>query len=487
MEEACFFIQLQDNEEKKEVSSIEQFEKALPIAISKVSKRLYIIGCFAEHFNCVTVSKLNSLLTFWYSHIERILNQTICLVDVDILLSGPGFPVIKKDDLTNLNQKPKLSARIADTGHTKGDLKKFDVGVLGGTFDRLHSGHKVMLTLAAMVSRKSLHIGISGEALLKKKKHGEYLQDFKMRKDRVLGFVSSVNPSLTVFVAELQDMYGPSLFKECEVLVVSEETKKGGELVNIERTRLGRKPCTVVTVDLVAAQKSGEKTSSTLLREFAKVKSWLEVQWDGVCRSLNVKEEVSKAWFTRLVRAYCEPQRHYHTLTHIWYMLRLLVLHSDICKQTSVIHIATWFHDCVYEPKEKDNELRSVLVFKEFANEASSSTLYEISDLIEQYIKATIKHRIGDSNDSDLALFLDLDLSILGSPSPQYTRYSKQIRSEYIHVPLEDYRKKRAIVMKSFLERKVLYFTKQFQKDLEGKARSNLSKEIDSLEHPLQL
>merc|ERR1719204_2228486 len=112
---------------------------------------------------------------------------------------------------------------------------KFNVGVLGGTFDHLHSGHKVMLTVAAMVCRQTLHIGISGDALLKNKKHAEWLQDFETRKERLLGFVSSINPGIEVVPAELEDMYGPSLLPECQILIVSEETKKGGDAVNTER------------------------------------------------------------------------------------------------------------------------------------------------------------------------------------------------------------------------------------------------------------
>ena len=72
---------------------------------------------------------------------------------------------------------------------------------------------------------------------------------------------------------------------------------------------------------------------------------------------------------------------------------------------------------------------------KEFVKNADCSRLDEVSDLVEEYIKATIKHTMGESVDPDLALFLDLDLSILGSPSSLYEIYSKQIRKEYKHVP----------------------------------------------------
>lgn len=482
METAYISIRLQDNDEKAEATEMKDFEETLVEAVAKVTKRLYIIGFFSEHFRNLKVSQLSKTLTLWYCHIERILNLTACLVEVDILISGPGFPAIKLENLTNLTPKFTQPLRIEGKTREDGDLMKFDVGVLGGTFDHLHSGHKVMLTVAAMVCAKTLHIGISGEPLLKKKKHGDWLQDFETRKERLLGFVSSVNPCLTVATAELQDMYGPSLLPECQILIVSEETRKGGGIVNAERLRLGRRPCEVVVIDLVAAEKAAGKTSSTSLREFAKVKSWLEDQWDGLCRNLKIDQNVSKAWSTRLIRAYSEPQRHYHTIFHVNSMLRLLVLHSDICQQPNVIHMATWFHDLVYNPRAKDNEVESALLFMEFAKEASCSGLDEISDLVDEYIKATIKHTMGESEDTDLALFLDLDLSILGSDPSTYETYSTQIRSEYMHKPWEVYKVDRPKILKNFLERKVLYFTEQFQKAFEEVARTNLAKEIDRLQ-----
>jgi len=482
MEEAYISIRLQDYDEKVEATEMKDFEATLIEAVAKVTKRLYIIGYFSEHFSNLKVSQLNKILTLWYCHIERILNLTSCLVEVDILISGPGFPAIKLEELTNLTPKFTPPLSIEGKAREDGDLMKFDVGVLGGTFDHLHSGHKVMLTVAAMVCAKTLHIGISGEPLLKKKKHGDWLQDFETRKERLLGFVSSVNPALTVVTAELQDMYGPSLLPECQILIVSEETRKGGEVVNAERLRLGRRPCEVVVIDLVASEKAAGKTSSTTLREFAKVKSWLEDQWDGLCRNLKIDKDVSKAWSTRLIRAYSEPQRHYHTIFHVNAMLRLLVLHSDKCQQPTVLHMATWFHDCVYDPRTKDNELQSALLFREFVKEANCSGLDEITDLVDEYIKATIKHTMGESEDTDLALFLDLDLSILGSDPSSYETYSTQIRSEYLHIPWEVYKVERSKVLKHFLERKVLFFTKQFQKDLEEVARANLAKEIDKLQ-----
>lgn len=42
----------------------------------------------------------------------------------------------------------------------------YDTIALGGTFDHLHAGHKVLLTLAAYISRKKVVIGVTGEIFL---------------------------------------------------------------------------------------------------------------------------------------------------------------------------------------------------------------------------------------------------------------------------------------------------------------------------------
>lgn len=41
----------------------------------------------------------------------------------------------------------------------------YDTIALGGTFDHLHAGHKVLLSLAAYISRKKVVIGVTGEVL----------------------------------------------------------------------------------------------------------------------------------------------------------------------------------------------------------------------------------------------------------------------------------------------------------------------------------
>jgi len=141
---------------------------------------------------------------------------------------------------------------------------------VGGTFDRVHAGHRLLLASTAAVCRKIVYMGITGEALLAKKRHRELLEPFEARQAAAVGFIRAVNPDLQVAAGVLDDkpplaMTSASL----EGIVVSRETVAGAESINRERKGQGFRPLAVITVGLVAGgQESGEtKLSSTDLRE----------------------------------------------------------------------------------------------------------------------------------------------------------------------------------------------------------------------------
>jgi phosphopantetheine adenylyltransferase len=70
--------------------------------------------------------------------------------------------------------------------------------VLGGTFDHLHAGHKIMLTVAAASAAASLTVGLSVDELLAKKKCAAQLQTFDARAAALRDFVGGVHARLAV-------------------------------------------------------------------------------------------------------------------------------------------------------------------------------------------------------------------------------------------------------------------------------------------------
>lgn len=50
-----------------------------------------------------------------------------------------------------------------------GSLFKYGTTVVAGTFDHLHSGHRLLLTQTALLTRNEIRIGVTTDALLTKK------------------------------------------------------------------------------------------------------------------------------------------------------------------------------------------------------------------------------------------------------------------------------------------------------------------------------
>jgi len=58
----------------------------------------------------------------------------------------------------------------------------------------------------------------------------------------------------------------------------------------------------------------------------------------------------------RLLAAWHEPQRHYHTLQHLEECLTLFDELRDQAQHPLEVELALWFHDAVYHVRAHDNE-----------------------------------------------------------------------------------------------------------------------------------
>ena len=162
--------------------------------------------------------------------------------------------------------------QVGDQGYMFGDgskdfYNKYDVVAVGGTFDRLHAGHRLLLTAATWAARQKLRIGITGDILLRNKKHKELIASFDDRSKAAKSYAQSVKPELPlIIVSELVEASGPTITDpNIDALVVSKETKDGGKKINETRIRFGMKPLSLVVVDVLDT--SMEKLSSSALRE----------------------------------------------------------------------------------------------------------------------------------------------------------------------------------------------------------------------------
>jgi predicted metal-dependent HD superfamily phosphohydrolase len=180
------------------------------------------------------------------------------------------------------------------------------------------------------------------------------------------------------------------------------------------------------------------------------------------------------------VRAYGESHRHYHTLGHIAALLALLDHYGADVADRDALTLAILFHDVVYDPNRQDNEEASAAWAA--ARLTGLGPSEELGAKVARYILATRHDRPLDATgEPDLALLLDLDLSILAAPPGDYGAYAEAVRREYAFVPDRLYRAGRRRILEGFLQRQRLYLTEPLRTAWEQLARANLNAEIAQL------
>uniref|UniRef100_A0A7S1KYQ4 Cytidyltransferase-like domain-containing protein n=1 Tax=Neobodo designis TaxID=312471 RepID=A0A7S1KYQ4_NEODS len=138
---------------------------------------------------------------------------------------------------------------------------------MGGTFDRLHVGHKVLLTYSVLHARHRLRIGVTGEELLKRKRHAELLQPFEERRRNVETFVRALRTDLAYDVVELNEPTGgTTTIEDLTAMVVSPETLPTVDAINAERTARDLDPVAPIVINYIGPD-GEERVSSTALRE----------------------------------------------------------------------------------------------------------------------------------------------------------------------------------------------------------------------------
>lgn len=139
--------------------------------------------------------------------------------------------------------------------------------VLGGSFDRLHVGHKKLLTVAAMVCTSDMTVGVTGDAMVRAKSDAGDITSFAERSGAVVAFVRLVKPGLRVHVVELLEPFGPTLTDpSLQALVVSSETRRAAVKINNERAARGLPQLAVV----VTQRDNNAVVSSSFLRKVAR-------------------------------------------------------------------------------------------------------------------------------------------------------------------------------------------------------------------------
>ena len=200
--------------------------------------------------------------------------------------------------------------------------------------------------------------------------------------------------------------------------------------------------------------------------------SWLATlpsEWTAGCDSV----------FTRAREAYDSPVRAYHNWLHV--QACVAQIPSFVCDHPRRVFLALVFHDAIYTAGRTDNEAKSAELARALLGGCTSRP--EL-DAIDRMIRATSNHHAHTaSTDRDLAVMLDIDLSILGASREAYARYAHAIHEEFVPSATTDAQFR--IGRLEFLERTLasprLFITSEASRRWDARARANMAWEIDSL------
>ena len=199
----------------------------------------------------------------------------------------------------------------------------------------------------------------------------------------------------------------------------------------------------------------------------------VEERWRSLWARLGARGDPAPP-FEGLVARYSESHRAYHTLDHVAHCLDEFEAARTLALEPSVVELALWLHDVVYDPRAKDNEEKSAARALEIARYAGLPDA--LGRRVSDMILASAHHAAPD--DPDTRLFTDIDLSILGQPEAAFDEYERRVRQEYAWVPEALFRAGRSAILRSFLERPSLYGTDFFRGKYQNAARANLERSL---------
>jgi pantetheine-phosphate adenylyltransferase len=138
------------------------------------------------------------------------------------------------------------------------------VAAVGGTFDRLHDGHKALILEAFRLGDKVI-IGLTSDAYVKKAGK-EGVARYLARRKRLMDFLVSNGLSHRAAVVEIADRFGPIVEDPAiACIVVTEETQEAAVEANRLRAKKGLIQMDIHSIGMVTA-KDGLPISSSRIR-----------------------------------------------------------------------------------------------------------------------------------------------------------------------------------------------------------------------------
>lgn len=210
------------------------------------------------------------------------------------------------------------------------------------------------------------------------------------------------------------------------------------------------------------------------------ITDYVKEKWKKLT-SFSKKEELKEQMWEEIVYRYSGQHRHYHNLTHIAHLFSICDKYMDKITNAAVMGFSILYHDVVYDTYSNDNEEQSASFAEAQLRQLNVNPM--LTDNVKTFIKATKDHTIpeGTSLRTDLSLFLDLDMSILGTDEEMYNLYSEKIRKEYSKYPDKVYREGRKLALQKIIAAESIFSTNAFKEEMEQRARENINREVSLL------
>ena len=201
----------------------------------------------------------------------------------------------------------------------------------------------------------------------------------------------------------------------------------------------------------------------------------LKQEFFNCLKDLAVDSSTIDIMWAEIHKHYSKSDRHYHTLGHLDNLLLELLPCRNQFRHWGAVIFAIAYHDIIYNTLKSNNEEKSAEVAVKILTFHGCHP--DQTNLCEQYILATKSHL--KSEEEEINLFTDADLSVLGKDWEVYKIYSQQIRKEYSLYPDLIYNAGRKKVLEHFLGMPSIYKTDFFCSKYEKNARKNLQQEFD--------
>lgn len=203
----------------------------------------------------------------------------------------------------------------------------------------------------------------------------------------------------------------------------------------------------------------------------------IKTKWQELMNHFKIVNDFGM--YEKLINAYSEEHRHYHTLDHINHIFKIWNKCEVSAHKPKELELAIFFHDFIYNTSSTQNELMSAEVAKDFLskNPIDKRSVNRVYSLI-----LSTKHSYS-LNEVDQKLLSDLDLSILGEESRTFDLYESNIRKEFQSVPKPIYIRERIKLLKKFLDKNFIYHNEHFKIKYESMARTNIQRSINHLQN----